>query len=298
MVNEIAQQIKDVIPMWAWARLADADLREYTSMPEGSTVLLHTDHFHLDIIWQYPDGDIQHEQAYYDVALEYDSVADFLDSEIGGDAWQTWEYQTGLANIIDNMHGTEVDIDALPIVSFLPSKAEQPVSDETETINEQVEQREQTEYHEPYQYWADISELHDSSTLLGDLVKTHHSNIGYPALTQKLVLADNAVKSAIEAMQEVIDSLNNADAQDDKWYFNPIGDERALEPEGHFITVESDDGLQELATIEALYYLTNIRDDGKRYTKIDAIKAWREVTRDKLRDAKNAVEDIMEWLKG
>ena len=124
MMNEVGQQIKGAIPMWTWARLADADLREYTYMPEGTIVLLHTDHFHLDIIWQLPDGETTHEQAYYDIAAEYDSVVDFLDSEIGDDG-QTWDYQPDLARTIYWMHGTEIDIAALPIVSFLKLQAKQ-----------------------------------------------------------------------------------------------------------------------------------------------------------------------------
>ena len=134
MNNAIEKQLKDAIPIWTWVRLDDADLREYTDMPEGTVVLLHTDHFHLDILWQFPDGEIQNEQAYYDVALEYDSVVDFLGSEIGDDAQHTWEHSHGLAGIIANIHGTEIiDIDALPIVSFLDSKEEREANATVDT---------------------------------------------------------------------------------------------------------------------------------------------------------------------
>lgn len=59
---------------------------------------------------------------------------------------------------------------------------------------------------------------------------------------------------------------------------------------------DDSDELRELAEISAIYHLSNKRDDGRPLTKIDAIKAWREITHDNLRDAKNAVEDIMEWV--
>lgn len=104
----MCRTLNDLIGFTKWARLTDETVSKlFFDAKNIKHVFVGPDVQSLHIVWQWRDGEIEHEIADYD---DDKSIEEFLSDEIGDDAWEQIEWTTDVYEAIMDFGNTRDSI--------------------------------------------------------------------------------------------------------------------------------------------------------------------------------------------
>ena len=102
--SKMCRVLNDLIGFTRWARLTDETVsRLFFDAKNIKHVFVGPDVQSLHIVWQWNDGDIEHEIADYD---DDKSIGELLSDEIGDDAWEQIEWTSDVYEAISDFSNT------------------------------------------------------------------------------------------------------------------------------------------------------------------------------------------------